>query len=244
MPFIRRVNGNSMVPALYSGQLVIGWRRGVREGDVILARQMGREVVKRVERVKKDKIYLVGDNRTESHDSRHYGPVAFQDIIGSIMIRLPHASNPPKLEKSYGAWLGRAAAAVLVVMALVHLFRIDTLIPLLDEVLPGGAGWATFVALLVVLSEIFAVPFALRMKLSLLAQFISATLIILAPFLWFLIDIWAYGTDASTGMLGQFVKTPSTDVVIALTLVWLGFNYYALWALGYNKLPLKKLLKK
>ena len=241
MLFIRRINGGSMMPVLRPGQIVIGWRKRPVAGDIVLARQMGREVVKRIETVKKDSVYLVGDNRTESHDSRHYGPVAFRDIIGSIMIRLPHASNPPKLEKPYGAWLGRIAAALLVVMALIHLFRIDTLIPLLNEVLPGGA---TFVALLVVLTEIFAVPFALRMKLSLLAQFVSATFIILAPFLWLLIGIWAYGLDISTGLLGQFVKTPSVDVTIALTLAWLGFNYYALWALGYNKLPLKKLLKK
>jgi hypothetical protein len=242
--FIRRINGRSMFPTLRHGQLVIGWHRRPRAGDVVLARQSGREVVKRVEAIKDQAVYLVGDNRTESHDSRHYGHVRFQDIIGSIMITLPTSSNPPKLVKPYGAWVGRAAAALLAAMALTHLFRIDTLIPIVDEALPGGAGWATVITVLIILSEVFAIPFLLRMKLSLLAQFVSATLAVLAPFLWLLVGIWAYGLGVSTGELGEFVATPSTDALMILNLVWLALNYYALWLLGYNKLPLKKLVAK
>jgi len=233
-----------MLPTLQSGQIVLGWRKKLAGGDIVLARQSGREVIKRVESIKDDKVYLIGDNRMESHDSRHYGPVEFQDIIGSIMIKLPLASNPPKLVKPYGAWVGRAAAAVLVLMALIHLFRIDTLIPILDKALPGGAGWATFMVVVIVLAEVFAVPFALRMKLSLLAHFKSGALMVFAPLLWLLIAIWVYGTGASTGQFGQFIETPSTNMLVVLNLLWLGLNYYALWLLGYNNLPLAKLLKK
>lgn len=242
--FVRRISGRSMLPTLQPGQIVIGWRKRPAMGDIVLARQMGRDVVKRVKSTEGDTAYLEGDNAQESHDSRHYGVVAFQDIIGSIMIKLPHAINPPKLMKPYGAWFGRAAAAVLVLMALIHLFRIDTLIPILDEVLPGGAGWATFVTVLIVLAEVFAVPFALRMKLSLLAQFVSGMLIIFAPLLWLLISIWAFGLGVSTGQLGQFVATPSTVTLVAMNVLWLSFNYVTLWLLGYNNLSLKQLLKK
>lgn len=241
--FIRRVNGKSMTPALFPGQIVVGWHRLPAAGDIVLARQQGREVIKRVESIKSDRLYLIGDNRTESSDSRHYGPVHFQDIIGSIMIKLPQAINPPKLVKPNGVWFGRAAAAVLVLFALLHLFRIDTFIPILDEVLPGGAGWATFIAVLIILSEVFAVPFALRMKLSLLAQAKSGLLIVLAPFLWLLVGIWGFGAGVSTGQLGEFVHTPSDAVYMSLNLIWLGFNYYALWLLGYNNLPLRKLVR-
>jgi len=233
-----------MSPTLHSSQVVLGWYKKPAVGDIVLARQAGREVVKRVEAIKSGKVYLVGDNRTESHDSRHYGSVEFRDIIGSIMIKLPHATNPPKLVKPSGVWLGRVAAAILVLFALIHLFRIDTFIPILDGVLPGGAGWGTFIALLIILSEIFAVPFALRMKMSLLAHAKSGLLMVLSPFLWLLVCIWAYGTGLSTGQLGQFIETPSNDIVVLLNLGWLGFSYYALWLLGYNNLPLKKLLKK
>lgn len=233
-----------MAPTFIPGQIVIGWHRPLRNGDVVLAHQASREVVKRVKSIDNDKVYLVGDNSDESHDSRHYGPVAFSDIIGSIMIKLPKAINPPKLVKPYGVWFGRAAAAVLVVMALVHLFRIDTLIPILDNVLPGGSGWATFATILIVLSEVFAVPFVLRMKLSLLAHVKSGALVVFAPLWWLLISIWAFGVGVSTGQLGQFVDTPSTVALVTLNVLWLGFNYATLWLLGYNNLSLKGLLKK
>lgn len=232
-----------MLPTLHPGQLIFGWRKSVAVGDVVLARQVGRVVVKRIKSISKQKVYLVGDNHEDSKDSRHYGPVEFEDIIGSIMIKLPHATNPPKLVKPYGVWVGRAAAAVLVVMALVHLFRIDTLIPILDGALPGGMGWATFIAVLIVLSEVFAVPFALRMRLSVLAHLKSGMLMVFAPLLWLLIAIWAFGTGASTGLFGEFAHTPSTPALLVLHLAWLGLNYYALWVLGYNNLPLKKLFK-
>lgn len=240
--FIRRISGQSMFPTLKTGQIVIGWRKVPAVGDIVLARQVGREVVKRVDAIKNDKLYLVGDNRSESHDSRHYGSVEFRDIIGSIMIKLPSATNPPKLVKPSGAWIGRAAATILALLALIHLFRIDTFIPILDGVLPGGAGWATFIAILIIFSEVFAIPFALRMKLSLLAHAKSGLFVVLAPFLWLLVGIWGYGTGLSTGQLGQFIETPSTAGTVLLNLLWLGFNYYALWLLGYNNLPLKKLL--
>lgn len=242
--FLRRVTGKSMIPTLLPGQLVIGWHRKLRKSDIVLARQAGREVVKRIKVVEDGKAYLVGDNVSESRDSRHYGPVEFQDIIGSIMIKLPHAIDPPKLVKPYGVWFGRAAAAVLVLMALIHLFRIDTFIPILDEVLPGESGWAAFAAIFIVLVEVFAVPFALRMKLSPLAHLKSGAFIVLAPLTWLLIDVWAFDTSMSTGQLGQFVATPSTISLMTLNAFWLGFSYYTLWVLGYNKLPVKQLLKK
>lgn len=242
--FLRRIRGQSMSPTLQPGQIVLGWGKKPSVGDTVLAEQAGREVVKRIKSISNGRIYLVGDNTVESRDSRHYGPVEFQDIIGSIMINLPHAINPPKLVKPSGIWFGRAAAAVLILMALIHLFRIDTLIPILDQVLPGGSGWASFAAVFVVLVEVFAVPFALRMKLSPLAHLKSGAFIVLAPLAWLVIGVWAFDTGVSTGQLGQFVATPSNIGLMTLNVFWLSFNYYALWVLGYNRLSIKQLLKK
>lgn len=242
--FIRRIRGRSMTPTLEPGQIVVGWRRPLRSGDIVLARQAGREVVKRIKSIDDNKIYLVGDNSDESQDSRHYGPVDFSDIIGSIMIKLATATNPPKLMKPYGVWFGRVVAGVLVAMALVHLFRIDTLIPILDGALPGGSIIATWTAILIVMSEVFAIPFALRMKLSPLFHIKSGGLIVLAPLWWLLISIWSFDAGVSTGQLGQFVDTPSTALLIIVNVLWLSFSYATLWFLGYNNLSLKGLLKK
>lgn len=232
-----------MVPALSPGQIIVGWKRQVRVGDIVVARRADQEVVKRVMSIDGNKAYLVGDNSQHSTDSRHYGPVAFSDIIGSMMIKLPKAAPPPKLVKPYGVWFGRGAAAVLALMAVVHLFRIDTFIPILDGALPGGSTAATWIAVLIVLSEVFAIPFALRMKLSPLAQLKSGALIVFAPFWWLLISVWSYSEPVSIGQLGEFVATPSGAGLVICNVAWVAFSYVTLWLLGYNSFKLDKLFK-
>ena len=244
MLLIRRVDGSSMRPALSPGDIVIVRERMPSAGDIALGRRGGSEIIKRVSRIEGDGYYLVGDNSFESTDSRHYGFVNKSDILGTIMIILPRAVNPPKLVKPYGLWLGRAAAAILVVMALVHLFRIDTFLPILDEVLPGGNVAATSIGLLIILSEIFAIPFALRMKLSPLAHLISGALLVLAPLWWLLVDIWTFGLADNTGQLGQFVAVPGNIFVLLANFAWVAFSYYALYVLGYNNLKVRDLLRK
>lgn len=244
MALIRRVAGSSMQPVLSPGDIVVVHRRMPGAGDIALARRGDAEIIKRVSRIEGDGYYLVGDNSFESTDSRHYGFVSKSDILGTIMIILPRAVNPPKLVKPYGLWLGRVAAAILIAVALVHLFRIDTFLPILDEVLPGGNGVATFIGLVIILSEIFAIPFALRMKLSPLAHLMSGALLVLAPLWWLLVDIWAFGVADNTGQLGQFVAVPGNIFALLMNLGWVAFSYYALYLLGYNNLKVRDLLRK
>jgi len=242
--FLRRIRGNSMSPALKPGDVVIGWQRPVVAGSIVLARVGSRDVAKRIERVEGDQVYLVGDNRLDSTDSRHYGNVARSAIIGTIMIVFASTVDPPKLLKPAGLWFGRVAAVILIGMALVHLFRIDTFIPVLDEALPGGSVVASLIAVLIILSEVFAIPFALRMKLSPLMHLKSGALMALAPLWWSLIGIWTFGLPLSTGELGAFVHVKSDIVLLLLNLIWLGFNYYTLYLLGYNRLSVHALLRK
>jgi hypothetical protein len=233
-----------MHPALRDGDIVVGVRRVPQVGAIVVAKQGNREVIKRVRHIDGDKVYLVGDNSQDSTDSRHYGNINKSAILGTIMMILPKATNPPKPVKTYGVLLGRIAAAVLVAMALIHLFRIDTLIPILDDALPGGGVAASIVALIIVFSEVFAVPFALRMKLSPLAHIISGALVAFAPLWWVLIGIWTLGISDTTGQLGSFVIVPSVGWVLALNILWVAFNYFALYTLGYNRLSVKQLLNK
>lgn len=233
-----------MSPVLRSGDVVVFRRRLPRTGAIALARHGGKEVIKRVTRIEGDGYYLVGDNSHESTDSRHYGFINKSDILGTIMIILPKAVNPPKLVKPYGLWLGRVAAAILVVMALIHLFRIDTFLPILDAILPGGNVAAGFIGIAIILTEVFAIPFALRMKLSPLAHLVSGALLAFAPLWWLLIDIWAFDTGNGTGQLGGFITVPSTMGVLVVNFAWVAFSYYTLYTLGYNRLKLGDLLKK
>jgi hypothetical protein len=241
---LRRVTGNSMAPTLADGDIVVLWKRPLRAGTVVMAVQAEREVIKRIEKLDDENAYLVGDNRPYSVDSRHYGKVKRSAILGTVMITLPRAVAPPKLVKPYGVWLGRIAASLLTVFALVHLFRIDTFIPLLDTVLPRGNGVASLVAMIIILTEIFSIPFALRMKLSPLGQYVSGTFVVLAPFWWVLIDIWSLGIAPDTAQLGQFMVVPGTVAVLLVNIGWMIFSYAVLYTLGYGSINVSKLLRK
>lgn len=155
-------------------------------------------------------------------------------------------TKPPKLQNHYGAIMGMFAAAVSIFFAVIHLFRIDMLVPLVDTYMVGGVIIASLKVVAIVLAEVFAVPFALRMKLSPLAHRVSGALLVFAPLYWTLITIWNYGTDLSTGQFSSFVETPSVWISIVLNLAWLAFTLATLWALGYGtyKLPERRKLHK
>jgi len=233
-----------MSPTLQSGDIVVVRRRLPKTGQLVLANAEGRQVIKRVEKIDRGRYYLVGDNREASTDSRHYGAVKKDAILGTIMMKLPKAVAPPKLVKPYGVWLGRVAAVVLAGMSLIHLFRIDTFIPILDAALPSGQGFATTIALLVVLSEVFAIPFALRMKLSPLAHIVSGALMVFAPLWWVAISIMTIGLADNTGQLGEFVVTPASWLVLGINIAWVLFSYYTLYTLGYDQTRPSRFLRK
>ena len=105
-----RVHGHSMKPALNPGELVVVGERGYdcrdpQRGEMVAARPAslgGRAVVKRVaglphERVQADErewtlgeeqFFLLGDQRAHSHDSRVFGPVTREELIGPVRLRL------------------------------------------------------------------------------------------------------------------------------------------------------------
>lgn len=156
----------------------------------------------------------------------------------------PRPVAPPKLVKQYGPKLGYIVAGISGVFAVLHLMRIDLLVPALNKTIPGDTGWASIIAVLIVMAEVFAIPFALRMKLSTLAHIMSGFQVVFAPLLWSLITIWAYGTDVTTGQFTSFLYTPSSLWLILFNLAWLTFAFYTLWTLGYNQLKMPRLLSK
>ena len=150
------------------------------------------------------------------------------------MIKLTISSPAPKVRRPYGQLLGIIAAAVITIFVLVHLFRIDTFIPELSYALPVSQRAASLIALLLISAELFAIPFLLRMSLSLLARFCSGILVIVAPLAWLLIAVWNYGNSVSTAQLGAFYSLPSGALLIGFNILWLALNYVTLWALGFD----------
>jgi hypothetical protein len=233
--FIRRVTGNSMSPALKPGDIIVGWKRRPHIGNVVVAEMNGREVVKRIESFQNDKVYLVGDNRQESTDSRHYGPVDQRAKLGIIMIHFATAVKPPTPRATYARKLAFILAGAFLAFALLHLVRIDKLIPVVAEIFPGGAGAAEIFVALIVTAEVFALPFLLSLTVSPLARIFSGAFVVLVPLAWTCLSIWALGNPNPLGEFSSYSHAVSSLPIVALNLVWLAAGYWSLRVLAYDK---------
>lgn len=99
-----------MSPTLNHAELVLVNRRAYRlraprRGEIVAARPRacaGRALVKRISgtpaddvaiegrswRLGEDEFFLLGDHVKESHDSRRFGAVSRQELIGRVQLRL------------------------------------------------------------------------------------------------------------------------------------------------------------
>ncbi len=99
------INGNSMLPTLKNNSMIIVDQYlyklfTIKKEDILIFRVENEEVIKRIhglpgetietkERqltLKKDEIYVLGDNPKESIDSRMYGPLKINNIVGRIFL--------------------------------------------------------------------------------------------------------------------------------------------------------------
>jgi phage repressor protein C with HTH and peptisase S24 domain len=83
------VSGLSMIPTLAPGE-----RRLVRLdgpiviGDIVVFQRAYQFDVKRVLRIEADGVFVQGDNKLVSTDSRSYGLIPFEDVLGAVLYRL------------------------------------------------------------------------------------------------------------------------------------------------------------
>lgn len=83
---LRRVVGKSMEPTLKDGQLILVFKtRNFKIGDVVVAFMNRREVVKRIININEGQVFLEGDNRKESTDSRDLGGIIDTHVIGKVV---------------------------------------------------------------------------------------------------------------------------------------------------------------
>lgn len=80
-----------MEPAYKAGSKLFVWRWffKLKEGDIVVAKDPrgNRLVLKRIRKIGKGKYFLVGDNLKKSTDSRHFGAVGRDHIIGKVWFR-------------------------------------------------------------------------------------------------------------------------------------------------------------
>lgn len=75
-----------MSPTLNHGQIVVCRKTNrVKPTDVILLLREGKDIIKRVGLVEGGKLYLLGDNPAASTDSRHFGTVSVDEVIGKVV---------------------------------------------------------------------------------------------------------------------------------------------------------------
>ena len=84
---IRRVSGKSMEPALTAGQIVWGlkWFNTLKVGNIVIFEHQGKEKIKRLDKIKGNKLYLVGDNKKSSTDSRDYGYIDIASVKARVI---------------------------------------------------------------------------------------------------------------------------------------------------------------
>ena len=87
------VEGDSMLPTLKSGDTVlIDPNTKIEVGDIVLADHPYKSSIRVLKRVAEIEpsgdLILVGDNAAESTDSRTFGAVSIESIIGRVICRL------------------------------------------------------------------------------------------------------------------------------------------------------------
>jgi phage repressor protein C with HTH and peptisase S24 domain len=74
-----------MEPTLREGAIVIARKKQPNLNDIIIARVKGREVIKRITSLSDQDVFIEGDNKSISTDSREYGTIQITDILGVVI---------------------------------------------------------------------------------------------------------------------------------------------------------------
>lgn len=83
----RRVRSGSMAPKLRPGQLVIATSlfRKLHPGQVVIVEQGNKLLIKRIERIEANKLFVIGDNLLASVDSRQFGWLDRRAVIARVL---------------------------------------------------------------------------------------------------------------------------------------------------------------
>jgi len=138
-------------------------------------------------------------------------------------------------------------AFILLVFVVCQLFKYDDFIRLIESFwLPGGLLVANLMSCLIVISELFALPFLLRMDLSHLMRAISMALSWLAPTIWLFLTLWinlTINAISNVGFFGSLVRlTPGwwavfMSVALCLLAAW---SSWGLWPTNNRKMVKQK----
>lgn len=154
-----------------------------------------------------------------------------------MFVKTTSAKKPKTVESQKIAY---AYAAVLTVLVLCQLFTFDDFLILLESFwLPRGDVTANLLGAIIVISEVFALPFLLGMNLSPLMRVVSMVLGWVVPAAWFKLSLWLIFADnavSNIGFLGTIVSlTPGWWAVF----ISIALGFMAAWA-SWGMWPIEK----
>lgn len=89
---IYKIADHSMEPTLKPGDYILAnlWFIDVAENDIVVLKHPRKDLilVKRISRIDGRKVFLIGDNKKYSEDSRKFGPVTRGDIIAKMAYKV------------------------------------------------------------------------------------------------------------------------------------------------------------
>jgi len=133
-------------------------------------------------------------------------------------------------------------AGVLVVMAVAQLFTFEEFLALVEDfVLPGGAVFAHVFTAVLILAEVFALPFLLRMSLSPLFRWVSIASGWIAASLWIFIAIWLAihpGYVTNIGYLGTVAEIMPGWWAVFMSIALGILSTWASWGMWPKKVVL------
>ena len=120
------------------------------------------------------------------------------NILDKVMlVEKPKTAESQKIAYMY--------AAILVIFCLTQLFTFDKFLVLLESFgFPGDAPIAHLIGSIIVASEVLALPFLLRLKISRSMRVTSMTLGLLVPIAWLKISLWLALTASTVLNIGFF----------------------------------------
>lgn len=137
------------------------------------------------------------------------------------------ASEPKSEAVKRIAWI---YTAILVVLVLGQLYAFEKFIPLIESYgFSGGELTVSLIAAVIVIAEVFALPFLIRMPLSPLMRYVSAFFCAFVPAIWFVLSMFAavnggienagiLGAKVSVTVMAQLCITIGIGVLAALSL--------------------------
>jgi hypothetical protein len=163
------------------------------------------------------------------------------------MIKFATTTMPPKPKTSRVVTVSLLLAFLLVCMAVGQLFSFEKFTPLIESFnLPGGNGTGMLVAGLVVVCEVFALPFLLRMRVSPLMRATSMVCGWMVAAIWLILALWLNMTVNMVSTVGLFgVKIPLVvgwwAVFYAVAIgILAGWASWGMWPLRAFRQPRSK----